>query len=129
MFLLCDMSFPLCFFKEKYSPQEAQEDIYCIAATAKKLLFLPYCCFCRQGMALPSTNSDMWVKTWMPNFIFILLIWSLGDKLNFDLVLGIYRCIPDALPWILDDCVEKKKFWLMFHNSGSNYFALYLLYP
>lgn len=57
------MSFPLGFFKEKYSPQETQEDIYCIAATAKKLLFLSYCCFYRKDMALLSINSDMPVKT------------------------------------------------------------------
>lgn len=131
MFLLYDMSFPLGFFKEKYSPQGAQEDIYCIAATAKKLLFLPYCCFYRPGMALLSINSDMPVKTWMPNFIFILLISSLGHKLKFDLVLHTYRCISDTVPRILDDYVKKKKkkFLLMFHNNGSNYLALYLLYP
>lgn len=34
------MSFPLGFLKEKYSLQEAQEDIYCIAATAKKITIL-----------------------------------------------------------------------------------------
>lgn len=109
MFLLYDVSFPLGFFKEKYSPQAAQEHIYCIAATAKKLLFLPSCCFYRQGMALLSINSDMPVKTWMPNFIFILLIFSLDHKLKFDLVLHIYRCITDAVSWTLDDYVKKKK--------------------
>lgn len=65
--------FPSGLFKEKYSPQEAQEDIYCIAATAKKLLFLSYCCFYRKGAALLSINSDVPVKTWMSNFIFTLL--------------------------------------------------------
>lgn len=97
MFLQYDMSFPLAFFKEKYSPQGVQEDIYCIAAIAKKLLFLPYCCFYRQGMALLPINSDVTVKTWMPNFILILLIFYLGHKLKFDPVLHIYRCISDAV--------------------------------
>lgn len=130
MILLYDMSFPLGFFKEKYSSQGAQEDIYCIAATAKKLLFLPYCCFYRQAMALLSINSDMPVKTWMPNLIFILLIFFMGRKLKFDLILHIYRCTADAVPWILNDYVKKKKkFLLMFHNNGSNYSGLYLLYP
>jgi len=63
MFLLYDISYPLGFFKEKYSTQKAQEDIYCIAATAKILLFLPYHCFYRQDMALLSINLDMPVKT------------------------------------------------------------------
>lgn len=65
--------FPSGLFKEKYSPQEAQEDIYCVAATAKKLLFVSHCCFYRKGTALLSINSDMPVKTWMSNFIFPLL--------------------------------------------------------